>query len=70
MAALTRLTSKHQTTIPAEVRHALGLKAGDQVEFRVEGTTVTLHKAEAAAADMVFRLMQAHAMRDWDTPGG
>jgi AbrB family looped-hinge helix DNA binding protein len=69
MAAMTRLTSKHQTTIPVEVRHALGLKAGDQVEFRVEGTTVTLRKAEPRLSDdLVFRLMQAHAMRDWDTP--
>jgi antitoxin PrlF len=32
MAAAT-LTSKGQITIPVEVRHALGLDAGDRVEF-------------------------------------
>jgi antitoxin PrlF len=69
VAVVTRLTSKHQTTIPVEVRRALDLEAGDRVEFQVEGNTVTLRKAEARLSDdLVFRLVQAHAMRDWDTP--
>jgi hypothetical protein len=39
------------------------------VEFRVEGSTVTLRKAERRLAeDVVFRLIQNQAMRDWDTP--
>jgi antitoxin PrlF len=66
---VTRLTTKNQTTIPVEVRRALGLKAGDQVEFSVDGSTVTLRKAQARLSDdLVFRLVQADAMRDWDTP--
>jgi AbrB family looped-hinge helix DNA binding protein len=69
MSKVTRLTTKHQTTIPLEVRRALGLRAGDQVQFSVEGSTVTLRKAEPPLSnDLVFRLVQAHAMRDWDTP--
>ena len=38
MPTVTRLTTKHQTTIPLEVRRVLGLEAGDQVEFQVEGS--------------------------------
>jgi antitoxin PrlF len=69
MPTVTRLTTKHQTTIPVEVRRVLGLEAGDQVEFRVEGTTVTLRKAAPRLSDdLAFRLVQTHAMRDWDTP--
>jgi AbrB family looped-hinge helix DNA binding protein len=69
VSAVTRLTTKHQTTIPAEVRRALGLKAGDQVEFPVEGGTVTLRKAKPQLSeDLVFRLIQTHAMREWNTP--
>lgn len=69
VTGVTRLTSKHQTTIPAEVRRALGLAAGDQVEFSVEGSTVTLRKAVPRPSEnLVFRLVQAHAMRAWDTP--
>jgi AbrB family looped-hinge helix DNA binding protein len=66
---VTRLTTKHRTTIPAEVRRALGLRAGEQVEFRVDGSTVTLRKAEPGLSeDLVLRLIQAHAMRNWHTP--
>ena len=69
MPAVTRLTVKHQTTIPAEVRRVLGLKSGDQVEFSIEGNVVTLRKARPRLSDdLAFRLVQAHAMRDWDTP--
>ena len=68
MSTVTRLTTKHQITIPVEVRRALGLRAGDQVEFSVDGNTVTLRKAEPRLSDdLVFRLVQAHGMRDWDT---
>jgi antitoxin PrlF len=31
--AIATLTSKGQITIPSSVRHALGLEAGDRVEF-------------------------------------
>lgn len=69
MAMVTRLTTKHQTTIPVEVRRTLDLSAGDRVEFSIEGGTVTLRKARRhLAEDLVFRLVQAHTMRDWDTP--
>ena len=69
MSTVTRLTTKYQTTIPLEVRRVLGLEAGDRVEFQVEGTVVTLRKAQRDLSDdLVFRLIQTHAMRDWDTP--
>jgi AbrB family looped-hinge helix DNA binding protein len=65
VSSVTRLTTKHQITIPMEVRRALGLQADDQVEFAVEGSTVTLRKAEPYRSDdLVFRLVKAHAMRD------
>jgi len=37
-----RLTSKGQVTVPKAVREALGLKEGDEVVFRVEGSRAVL----------------------------
>lgn len=38
------ITSKGQTTIPAEVRGALRLKPGDRVSYKVEGDHAVLRR--------------------------
>ncbi len=38
----SKLTSKGQTTVPKEVREALGLKPGDQISWEVRGGTATI----------------------------
>lgn len=43
-----RITSKGQVTIPIEVREQLGLRAGDEVEFVVEGGEARVRRAEGA----------------------
>jgi AbrB family looped-hinge helix DNA binding protein len=40
--AAAKLTSKGQVTVPKAVRDALGLKEGDEVIFRVEGSHAVL----------------------------
>ena len=47
----SRLTSKSQTTIPAPVRRALGLREGDLVTYRIEEGRVVMTRAEAASED-------------------
>ena len=37
MDAAARVTSKGQVTVPKSVRDALGIDAGDELVFRVEG---------------------------------
>ncbi|MBN1424368.1 AbrB/MazE/SpoVT family DNA-binding domain-containing protein [Candidatus Fermentibacteria bacterium] len=37
-----RVTTKGQVTIPQDIRERLGIEPGTEVEFRLEGTTVTL----------------------------
>jgi antitoxin PrlF len=41
----TRVTQKGQVTIPAEIRHRLGLKPKDVVRFEVAGNEVKLKPA-------------------------
>ena len=67
--ANSAVTAVRLTVQGPEVRRVLGLEAGDRVEFQVEGSMVRLRKAERELSDdLVFRLVQTHAMRDWDTP--
>jgi AbrB family looped-hinge helix DNA binding protein len=42
MDAAAKVTSKGQVTVPKVVRDALGIKEGDEVVFRVEGTRAVL----------------------------
>lgn len=42
METAAKVTSKGQVTVPKAVRDALGIKAGDEVVFRVEGNRAIL----------------------------
>lgn len=69
MRANVKLTSNHWVTIPAAIRDALGLRAGDRVEFLVRGKSVIVRRARIRLDDaLAFRLARSHTMRDWDTP--
>jgi AbrB family looped-hinge helix DNA binding protein len=46
MHAIATLTSKGQVTVPKAVRAALGVAAGDQIVFRVEGNRAVLARTE------------------------
>ncbi|MBS4044693.1 MAG: type II toxin-antitoxin system PrlF family antitoxin [Alphaproteobacteria bacterium] len=58
----SRLTTKAQTTIPQPVRVALKLREGDELAYRIEGDTVVITKAKAAAQDDPFR-----TFHEWDS---
>jgi antitoxin PrlF len=45
MAASSTVSSKGQITIPAEIRHRLGVKEGDRVEFVVDNGRTILQPA-------------------------
>ncbi|CAN5703893.1 hypothetical protein BH23PSE1_BH23PSE1_09610 [soil metagenome] len=47
----SRMTSKAQTTIPAPVRKALGLREGDLVAYRIEHGRVVMTRAETPIED-------------------
>jgi len=42
MDAAAKVTTKGQVTVPKAVRDALGIEAGDEVIFRVEGNRAVL----------------------------
>ncbi|MBM9593903.1 AbrB/MazE/SpoVT family DNA-binding domain-containing protein [Roseitranquillus sediminis] len=52
------LTSKGQTTLPKEVREALGLKPGDKLRYFVHGDTVRIVRPKPASA--LFGMLKKH----------
>jgi AbrB family looped-hinge helix DNA binding protein len=44
MDAAAKVTSKGQVTVPKAVREALGIEAGDELMFHVEGNRAVLAK--------------------------
>jgi|LauGreDrversion4_2_1035121.scaffolds.fasta_scaffold3396076_1 antitoxin PrlF len=52
------LTSKGQTTIPAKIRKALHLKAGDTLEYYVQGDVVVLQPKTVSISDLTKLLVR------------
>lgn len=53
MGYQSRLTSKGQTTIPAEIRDYLGLKPGDRIVYTVRDGKVELRARNLRAVDLI-----------------
>jgi len=63
---LSKLTSKYQTTVPAAVRAALGLRKGDTVALEIgEDGVVTMSKA--VVLDLPFATALEPLLSEWDT---
>jgi AbrB family looped-hinge helix DNA binding protein len=56
-----RITSKGQVTVPLHVREALGLVAGSEVEFTVDGNAARLTKRKTPGRRSVGREIVEHA---------
>ena len=54
-----RVTRTGQVTIPVEVRRALGIHAGSDVEFQIEGSGARLLVDQDAAAREIARMRGA-----------
>lgn len=68
-AAVAKVTSKGQVTVPKAVRDALGIEEGDAVVFRVEGDRAVL----ARTPDLLdlagtIRVPAAKGNAAWDEP--
>jgi AbrB family looped-hinge helix DNA binding protein len=65
---LSRLTSKHQASIPRPVREALGLAAGDRVQFVFsEDDPGRIYIEKGPAADPDAAALEATLAPEWDS---
>jgi antitoxin PrlF len=65
-AIFGKLTAKSQTTIPKEVREALGAKPGDTLVYRITKGKVTLARAEPL--DRAYLRLVESTLSEWDSP--
>jgi antitoxin PrlF len=61
------LTSKGQTTIPAAIRKALALSAGDEIVFQIEDDHAIIRRARPLDVEYL-RAVQASFSSEWDSP--
>jgi antitoxin PrlF len=64
--ALSRMTRKYQATIPRRIREALGVGAGDRVEFVITPDGVMLRRAPARGAGL--GAIEASLVPEWNSP--
>lgn len=63
-AIFSKITSKAQTTVPKEVRAALGVKPGDLLVYRIaKGGKVTLAKGEPI--DRAYLKAVENTLSEW-----
>lgn len=65
-AVFGKLTSKAQTTLPKEVREALGVKPGDMLVYRITKGKVTLARAEPM--DRAYLKAVESTLSEWASP--
>ncbi|HEX3673678.1 MAG TPA: type II toxin-antitoxin system PrlF family antitoxin [Rhizomicrobium sp.] len=65
-AVFSKLTTKSQTTVPKEVRAALGAKPGDMLVYRIAKGRVTLARAEPL--DRAYLKSLETTLSEWDSP--
>ena len=65
-AIFSKITSKAQTTVPKEVREALGVKPGDLLVYRIKGGKVTVAKGEPL--DRAYLKAVEVTLSEWTSP--
>ena len=64
---MSKLTSKHQATVPSDVRLALGLAAGDSIEWEVRDGVARVRKA--SPVDWLYLTgIEASLADEWLSP--
>jgi len=62
----SRITSKAQTTVPKEVRKALGAGPGDVLAYEIEGRRITVRKLQPIERAHLRALQET--LSEWASP--
>ena len=64
-AVFSKITAKSQTTVPREVRKALGVKPGDMLVYRIAKGKVTVARAEPL--DRAYLKSLESTLSEWNS---
>lgn len=64
-AVFSKITAKSQTTVPREVREALGVKPGDTLVYRIKSGKVTVARAEPL--DRAYLKSLESTLSEWNS---
>ena len=62
----SKLLSKGQVTIPANIRKFMGIVPGDMVAYEIQGKTLKLKKVESF--DSAYRAAISEILEEWNSP--
>jgi antitoxin PrlF len=68
---ISRITSKYQATVPADVRAALGLGAGDRISWDIEEDGAKVRRAASLPDDADWKgavLIDSKVFGEWLNP--
>ena len=60
---ISRVTSKYQATVPADIRAALGVKAGDQLAWEVRDGMATVRRHGAVSSPVT--VVDSQTFGEW-----
>jgi len=66
MQHVSKLSTKGQVTIPADLRKAIGIEPGDIVAYELQGKNVKLQRVEPF--DAAYHAALAETLEEWNSP--
>jgi len=66
MQHVSKLSTKGQVTIPADLRKAIGIEPGDIVAYELQGKSVKLKRIEPF--DVAYHAAVAETLEEWNSP--
>jgi len=66
MQHVSKLSTKGQVTIPADLRKAIGIEPGDIVAYELQGKSVKLKRVEPF--DAAYHAAVAETLEEWKSP--
>lgn len=63
---MSKLSTKGQVTIPADLRKAIGIEPGDIVAYELQGKSVKLKRVDPF--DAAYHAAVAETLEEWNSP--